>query len=118
MGAEEGGVGGMSGVQVGRECGARRKGALGVCLGCGCGGRGASGGVSRCGWGCVEGVSVGASRVWLWVHWGSVWGADLVRMSAPGSFWGLDGTEVLCFRRWEEVRGCGDDRMLGFPCVA
>lgn len=49
--------------------------------------------------------------------WGapaSIWGADLVRMSAPGSFWGLDGTEVLCFRRWEEVRGCIDDRIRIF----
>ena len=82
---------------------------FGVGRECGCGGRG------------VE--------AWLGVAWerlgcgcgcscGSVWGADLVRMSAPGSFWGLDGTEVLCFRRWEEVRGCIDDRAKGFPCIA
>ena len=41
--------------------------------------------------------------VWLGAHRGSAWGADVVRMSAPGSFLGLDGTEVLCVRRWEEV---------------
>ena len=81
------------------------------------------------GWGGSVGVAGGASGVrlgvWLWawlgVHrgcgygrgWGLLgcrFGADVVWMSAPGSFWGLDGTEVLCFRRWEEVRGvksCG-----------
>ena len=117
---------------VGRECGCggkgcrgvagggegvwvRRKGASGVCLGCRWGGSvGAEGG-----------VRLGRIEAWLGVawerlgcgcgcSWGSVWGADLVRMSAPGSFWGLDGTEVLCFRRWEEVRGCIDDRIRIF----
>ena len=95
MGGEGGGVGGMSGVW------------FGVRRGCVCG--------------CIGGVS----GVWLgsaWERlgcgcgcsWGSVWGADLVRMNAPGSFWGLDGTEVLCFRRCEEVRGCIDDRIRIF----
>ena len=95
MGAEGGGVGGMSGVW------------FGVCRGCVCG--------------CIGGVSgVWLGSVWerlgcgCGCSWGSVWGADLVRMSAPGSFWGLDGTEVLCFRRWEEVRGCIDDRIRIF----
>ena len=62
---------------------------------CGCGGRGALG-------------------VWL----GRIGGADVVRMSAPGSFWGLDGTEVLCFRRWEEVGAETDDRAKSFRCDA
>ena len=48
------------------------------------------------------------------VHRVCGWGSPGVRMSAPGSFWGLDGTEVLCFRRWEEVRGCIDDRIRIF----
>ena len=60
-----------------------------------------------CVWGRIGGVAGGAeggcgrgaSGVWL----GRIGGADVVRMSAPGSFWGLDGTEVLCFRRREEV---------------
>ena len=99
MGAEEGGVGGMSGVQVGRECGWGGRGRRGYVWG-------VVWGASRVclwvHWGSVWGVvgeRLGAAGVWLWVHWGSVWGADLVRMSAPGSFWGLDGTEVLCVRR-------------------
>ena len=83
---------------------------------CGCGGRGASGGLSGvwlgvrrgCGWGGPE----GASGVWLWL--GVAWGADLVRMTVPVSFWSLDGTEVLCFRRWKEVRGCIGDRIRIF----
>jgi len=54
----------------------------------------------------IGGVAVGVAGV--------SWGADLVRMNAPGSFWGLDGTEVLCFRRWEEVRGCIGDRIRIF----
>ena len=62
MGAEEGGVGGMSGVQVGRECG--------------WGGRGRRG--------YVWGVVWGASRVCLWVHWGSVWGVVGERLGAAG----------------------------------
>ena len=34
---------------------------------------GAEGGVSRgCVCGCVEGVAVGASGVWLGVHWGRI----------------------------------------------
>lgn len=49
----------------------------------------------------------GVDAVWLGERlgcgWGGAWGADLVRMSAPGSFWGVGGTEVLCVRRWEEV---------------
>ena len=72
--------------------------------------------------GAQGGASGGAAgvRVWLWlgVHWGRIGGvamgvagglrgcrsgADVVRMTVPVSFWGLDGTEVLCFRRWEEV---------------
>ena len=28
--------------------------------------------------------------------------------------WGVGGTEVLCFRRWEEVRGRIDDRIRIF----
>ena len=44
---------------------------------------------------------------WLWV-----------RMSVPGSFWGLDGTEVPCFRRWEEVWVEADDRAKVFRCDA
>ena len=83
---------------------------------CGYGGRGASGGLSGvwlgvrrgCGWGGPEGAS--GVRLWL----GVAWGADLVRMTVPVSFWRLDGTEVLCFRRWEEVRGCIDDRIRIF----
>ena len=69
-----------------------------------------------CGWGCVGGVAGEGLRAHrgCGCGWGSVWGADLVRMSAPGSFWGADGTEVLCFRRWEEVRGCIDDRIRIF----
>ena len=70
---------------------------------------GCIGGVSRCGWGAEglwvrrEGCVWGRIEVWLGVAWerlgcgcGCGWGS-------PGSFWGLDGTEVLCFRRWEEV---------------
>ena len=49
--------------------------------------------------GCIGGVAMGVAGGLL----GCRFGADVVRMSAPGSFWGLDGTEVLCFRRWEEV---------------
>ena len=60
-------------------------------FGVGCG----WGGIVGSGEGRIGGVAVGVAGV--------SWGADLVRMSAPGSFWGLDGTEVLCFRRWEEV---------------
>lgn len=66
---------------------------LGVRRGCvwGCGyGRG---------WGRIGGVAMGVAGGLL----GCRFGADVVWMSAPGSFWGLDGTEVLCFRRWEEV---------------
>ena len=69
---------------------------------------GAEGGAHwGCGWGC-------GGRVWL----GRIGGADVVRMSAPGSFWGLDGTEVLCFRRREEVWAGVDDRAKGFRCDA
>ena len=60
-------------------------------FGVGCG----WGGIVGSGEGRIGGVAVGVAGV--------SWGADLVRMSAPGSFWGLDGTEVLCYRRWEEV---------------
>ena len=60
--------------------------------------RGVAGAYRGCGWG-VSGVWLGRIEVWL----GRIGGADVVRMSAPGSFWGLDGTEVLCFRRREEV---------------
>ena len=69
----------------------------------------------------------GGEGVWVWLGvcrgcgygrgWGLLgcrFGADVVWMSAPGSFWGLDGTEVLCFRRWEEVRGRIDDRIRIF----
>ena len=55
---------------------------------------------------CGCGGSVGAEGVWVRREGrigGVAGGADVVRMSAPGSFWGLDGTEVLCFRRREEV---------------
>ena len=31
---------------------------------------------------------------------------------------GASRAKVLCVRRWEEVRGYGDDRMPGFPCIA
>ena len=86
---------------------------LGDCLGCGWGCVGGVAGeglrVRRgCGWGGPEGAS--GVRLWL----GVAWGADLVRMTVPVSFWSLDGTEVLCFRRWEEVRGCIDDRIRIF----
>ena len=47
----------------------------------------------------IGGVAMGVAGGLL----GCRFGADVVWMSAPGSFWGLDGTEVLCFRRWEEV---------------
>ena len=56
--------------------------------GCGGGGGGRRGG---------GGSGGGGGRL------GCRFGADVVWMSAPGNFWGLDGTEVLCFRRWEEV---------------
>ena len=82
---------GEEGVWVRRECGCGGRGALGVWLG-----------VRR------EGVA-GAHR-------GCGWGSPGVRMSAPGSFWGLDGTEVLCFRRREEVWAGVDDRAKGFRC--
>ena len=65
-----------------------------------------------------EGCVWGRIEVWLGAHRGSVWGADLVRMSAPGSIWGVDGTEVPCIRRWEEVWAEGDDRVTGFRCDA
>ena len=58
---------------------------------CGCGERGV--------WVRIGGAAGGVSGVGL----GGAWVADLVRMSAPGSFWGVGGTEVLCVRRWEEV---------------
>ena len=32
--------------------------------------------------------------------------------------WGVGGTEVLCFRRWEEVWVEMDDRIMGFRCNA
>ena len=64
--------------------------------------------------GAEGGCGRGASGVWL----GRIGGADVVRMSAPGSFWGLDGTEVLCFRRREEVWAGVDDRAKGFRCDA
>ena len=61
------------------------------------------------GWG-EEGVWVrreGASGVWLGERLGCdcgcIGGALGCGWGAPGSFWSLDGTEVLCFRRWEEV---------------
>ena len=61
-----------------------------------------------------EGCVWGRIEVWLGVAWerlgcgcGCGWGS-------PGSFWSLDGTEVLCFRRWEEVRGCIGDRIRIF----
>lgn len=77
MGAEGGGVEVWLG--VGRECGARREGASGVCLGCGLG--------------CVEGVSVGALGECLGCGWG-----------APGSGWGaavavaggVSGVQIWC----------------------
>lgn len=49
---------------------------------------------------------------------GCRFGVDVVRMSASGNFWGLDGTEVLCFRRWEEVWVEADDRAKVFRCDA
>lgn len=66
---------------------------------CGCGGRGVAGGA-------------------LGAHRGSAWGADVVRMSASGNFWGADGTEVPCIRRWEEVWVEADDRAKVFRCDA
>ena len=60
--------------------------------------------------GVAMGVAVGVAGV--------SWGADLVWMSATGSFWGLDRTEVLCFRRWEEVWVGTGDRMKDFRCDA
>lgn len=72
----------------------------------------------RLGWGGSVGAEGGVRLGCGWGVAGGAWGADVVRMSAPGNFWGVDGTEVLCFRRWEEVRGCIDDRAKGFPCIA
>ena len=67
------------------------------CLGIACGF-----GVGRdCGFGGGAHRGCGYGRGWGLL--GCRFGADVVWMSAPGSFWGLDGTEVLCFRRWEEV---------------
>ena len=90
---------------------------LGDCLGCGWGCVGGVAGEGLrahrgCGYGRGWGGPEGASGVWLWL--GVAWGADLVRMTVPVSFWSLDGTEVLCFRRWEEVRGCIGDRIRIF----
>ena len=78
-------------------------------------------------WGGEGGVSGRASGVWMRCGWGSVWGAaggrlgcrfgvDVVRMSVPGSFSGLDGTEVPCIRRREEVWVGTGDRTKGFRC--
>ena len=64
--------------------------------------------------GCAGGASGEVSGVWLGAHRVCGWGSPGVRMSVPVSFWSLDGTEVLCFRRWEEVRGCIDDRIRIF----
>ena len=100
------------------------------CLGIACG-FGEGGAHRGCGWG-EEGVWVqregcvwGRIEVWLGVAWerlgcgcgcgwGCIGGALGCGWGAPGSFWGLDGTEVLCFRRCEEVRGCIDDRIRIF----
>ena len=71
------------------------------------------GGIVGSGEGRIGGVAVAGGGLL-----GCRFGADVVWMSAPGSFWGLDGTEVLCFRRWEEVRGRIDDRTMSFPCIA
>ena len=85
---------------------------------------GCIGGVSRCGWGRLGAAGV---RLWLWlgVAWERLgahrvcgWGSPGVRMSASGNFWGLDGTEVLCVRRWEEVWVEADDRAKVFRCDA
>lgn len=65
-------------------------------------------------WGVAGGVAMGVAGEGLRAHrgcgygrgWGLLgcrFGADVVWMSAPVSFWSQDGTEVLCFRRWEEV---------------
>ena len=51
----------------------------------------------------------GVSGTWLEVCPGCGWGA-------PVSIWGADGSEVLCFRRWEEVWVEMDDRIMGFRC--
>ena len=75
--------------------------------------------------GVAVGVAGGASRVWLGSVWGVAggrlgcrFGVDVVRMSVPGSFWGVDRTEVLCLRRWEEVWAEVDDRAKVFRCDA
>ena len=68
--------------------------------------------------GAEGGVRLGAYRGVAGGRLGAAGGAlgECLRCGwgAPGSFWGLDGTEVLCFRRWEEVRGCIDDRIRIF----
>lgn len=61
-----------------------------------------------CVWGSVWGVAGGTLGVWLGVSWG----AD----ECAWEFLGVDGTEVLCFRRWEEVWVETDDRTKGFRC--
>ena len=65
-----------------------------------------------------EGCVWGRIEVWLWVHWGCGWGCI---WGAPGVYLGstgVDGTEVPCIRRWEEVWAEGDDRVTGFRCDA
>ena len=73
---------------------------LGERLGCGCG----------FGWGCGgRGASGGAAGVRVWVWMGAHRGVVGERLRAFGVQMGLKsyvfagGTEVLCFRRWEEV---------------
>ena len=61
---------------------------------------GAEGGVRL---GAYRGVAVGALGVWLGVYLGST---------------GVDGTEVPCIRRWEEVWVEADDRAKVFRCDA
>ena len=76
---------------------------------------GAEGGVRLGAYRGVAGGRLGAAGVlvWLWlgVHWGRIGGVAMgvtggllgcgcgCGWGSPGSFWGLDGTEVLCFRR-------------------
>lgn len=74
---------------------------------------GAEGGVRL---GAYRGVAVGALGVWLGVYlgcgWGCIWGAPGVYLGSTG----VDGTEVPCIRRWEEVWVEGDDRAKSFRC--
>ena len=117
MGAEEGGVGGMSGVWLG----VRRGCVCGCVEGVAVGGEGVRVRREGCAWGCIEvwlgrvgGVAggawerlgggwggLGAAGVWLGAHRGVV--GERLRASGaqmgPKPYVFTGGTEVLCFHR-------------------